>query len=73
MKFQKRIRYSKGEPIDQGDLVDAIMNEMPQRGTIEQLQAEVRTLTEIVAYLVEKMPPADAGELATNHGYEPTP
>ena len=72
-QFQRRHEWrSNARPVDAENVVEAIVGQagFDRSGAIETLEAEVRTLTEIVSRLAAKLPQADLEELVDNYGYQ---
>jgi hypothetical protein len=59
------------DPVFTADQLAAIVVARAERdGTIETLQAQVETLTEIVGFLVTQLDEGSLCDLAERHGYE---
>jgi hypothetical protein len=74
MKFKRKYAWERVTlHIEPSGLVEAIVHRagFDRNGTIETLEAEVRTLTEIVSRMVGKLPEADIADLADRYGFEP--
>jgi hypothetical protein len=73
MEFKRRHEWRReARPVDAENLVETVVGQagFDCSGTIETLEAEVRTLTEIVSRLAAKLPPGDLADLADRYGYE---
>jgi hypothetical protein len=74
MKFRRKYAWeSKPLHIEPSELVEAIVHQasFDRKGTIESMEVEVRTLTEIVSRMAAKLPEADIVDLADRYGFEP--
>jgi hypothetical protein len=73
MKFRRKYAWeSKPHHIEPSMLVEAIVHQASfhSNGTIESMEADLRTLTEIVSRMVAKLPEADIVDLADRYGFE---
>jgi hypothetical protein len=73
MKFKRKYAWESNPlHIEPSRLVEAIVHQtsFERNGTIESMEAEVRTLTEIVSRMAAKLPEADIVDLADRYGFE---
>ena len=67
MLFNKQYHYTQYN-IHENQLVEFIVNDELPNGELEQLQQKIDMLTDIVGFLVSRMPPEQIKEFANNFG-----